>query len=183
MRGFKTLLSVSALFASAVLVSGSLAPAANAQVVISVQPNCPYGYYDYAPYACSPMGYYGSGYFYNGIFLAWVPGRAGVITTAGAGIASAAKAADAITAAAEWQPIVDSVAAVVEGPCTAAVGATLWQPTVAAAPMPWRLTAAGVPSTAVVDPTVAAAVANMAVAAVNTVVGDPTAVGADIGNR
>jgi len=49
----------------------ALAPAANAQVVveIGVQPVCQYGYYDYQPYSCAPMGFYGSGYFYNGIFL------------------------------------------------------------------------------------------------------------------
>lgn len=50
------------------------APEAGAQVSFNVQigappPVCPYGYYDYAPYACAPMGYYGPGYFYNGIFI------------------------------------------------------------------------------------------------------------------
>ena len=51
--------------------------AAQAQVVIGVdvgiQPVCQYGYYDYAPYACSPYGFYGPGYFYNGIFLGMGP--------------------------------------------------------------------------------------------------------------
>ena len=28
---------------------------------------CSYDSYSYAPYACAPVGYYGSGYFYNGI--------------------------------------------------------------------------------------------------------------------
>ena len=52
------------------LVPLALAPAAKAQVVISVNPPvCSYGYYDYAPYGCAPMGFYGPGYFYNGIFL------------------------------------------------------------------------------------------------------------------
>lgn len=56
-----------------------LAPAseASAQVSFNVQigapppppPVCPYGYYGYAPYSCAPMGYYGPGYFYNGIFI------------------------------------------------------------------------------------------------------------------
>ena len=32
-------------------------------------PVCPYGYYNYEPYGCAPSGYYGQGYFYNGIFL------------------------------------------------------------------------------------------------------------------
>jgi len=42
----------------------------NAQVVIGINPPaCSYGYYDYSPYGCAPMGFYGPGYFYNGIFL------------------------------------------------------------------------------------------------------------------
>ncbi len=32
-------------------------------------PVCTYGYYDYAPYACAPYGYYGSDYFVNGVFI------------------------------------------------------------------------------------------------------------------
>jgi hypothetical protein len=71
MHGIKT------LFASAALVAGlALAPAAQSQVVIQIggnPPNCAYGYYGYAPYACAPSGYYGPGYFYNGIFLGMGP--------------------------------------------------------------------------------------------------------------
>ena len=49
----------------------ALVPTAGAQVVvgIGVQPVCSYGYYNYAPYGCAPSGFYGPGYFYNGIFL------------------------------------------------------------------------------------------------------------------
>ncbi len=67
-----------------------MAPPAHAQIVVNlgVQPNCPYGYYDYAPYQCAPMGFYGSGYFYNGIFLGMGPGQVGVTAMAGAAIAS-----------------------------------------------------------------------------------------------
>jgi len=32
-------------------------------------PACAYGYYDYAPYACAPYGYYGPNWFANGIFI------------------------------------------------------------------------------------------------------------------
>ena len=39
------------------------------QVNMAPQPNCPYGYYGSAPYECAGEGYYGSEYFYNGIFL------------------------------------------------------------------------------------------------------------------
>ena len=69
MRGLKTLLGITAL---ALFVPLALAPPAQAQLVINIggpPPVCPYGYYDYAPYACAPMGFYGPGYFYNGIFL------------------------------------------------------------------------------------------------------------------
>jgi len=70
MRGFKTILSTTALLAGL-----AVAPAARAQVMVSigVPPVCAYGYYDYAPYACSPYGFYGPGYFYNGIFLGMGP--------------------------------------------------------------------------------------------------------------
>ena len=70
MHGFKTLICSTALLAVLTLAQG-----AQAQLVVSVgvQPVCSYGYYDYQPYACAPMGFYGSGYFYNGIFLGMGP--------------------------------------------------------------------------------------------------------------
>lgn len=70
MRGIKILIGTTALLAGL-----ALAPAAQAQVYVSfgVQPVCSYGYYDYAPYACAPYGFYGPGYFYNGIFLGMGP--------------------------------------------------------------------------------------------------------------
>lgn len=53
-----------ALFAGA-------APRASAQVAIGVgigpEPGCPYGYFDYAPYDCSPYGYYGPDWFVGGV--------------------------------------------------------------------------------------------------------------------
>ena len=66
MRGLKVLVC-----AITVVASLAFAPMGNAQIGISigVPPACPYGYYDYAPYACAPVGFYGPGYFYNGIFL------------------------------------------------------------------------------------------------------------------
>ncbi len=68
MSGLKTLLGTTACLA--VL---ALAPMTSAQIVIGIQPTCSYGYYDYAPYACAPVGFYGPGYFYNGIFLGMGP--------------------------------------------------------------------------------------------------------------
>ncbi len=70
MRGLKVLLGTTAL-----IVGMAFAPATQAPIAIDigVQPSCPYGYYGYAPYQCAPMGYYGPGYFYNGIFLGMGP--------------------------------------------------------------------------------------------------------------
>jgi len=68
MRGIKYLvLSIAvsgALFAAAM-------PKAEAQISVNigVAPNCPYGYYDYAPYNCVPDGYYGSEWFNGGVFI------------------------------------------------------------------------------------------------------------------
>jgi hypothetical protein len=47
------------------------APKASAQigVEIGVAPECPYGYYDSAPYGCAPYGYYGSEWFRGGVFV------------------------------------------------------------------------------------------------------------------
>jgi hypothetical protein len=47
------------------------APKVEAQVSIDIgaAPECPYGYYDYAPYACAPYGYYGSEWFSGGAFI------------------------------------------------------------------------------------------------------------------
>jgi hypothetical protein len=39
------------------------------EVIVVQPPVCDYGYYDYEPYACAPYGFYGDGYFYNGIFI------------------------------------------------------------------------------------------------------------------
>jgi hypothetical protein len=56
--------------ATALLATLAIVPSVNAQIAISINPPvCSYGYYDYSPYGCAPMGFYGPGYFYNGIFL------------------------------------------------------------------------------------------------------------------
>jgi hypothetical protein len=67
MRGFK--------FVVLVAVAGSCftvaVPSAEAQVSISVAvaPQCPYGYYDVAPYSCAPSGYYGPEWFSGEVFI------------------------------------------------------------------------------------------------------------------
>lgn len=51
----------------------AVTPKVNAQVSIGIDigapPDCPYGYYDYAPYACAPYGYYGPEWFSGGVFI------------------------------------------------------------------------------------------------------------------
>jgi hypothetical protein len=42
---------------------------AQVSINIGVPPECPYGYYDYAPYTCSPYGYYGPEWFTGGTFI------------------------------------------------------------------------------------------------------------------
>ena len=46
-------------------------PKARAQVAveIGVAPECPYGYYDVAPYSCAPTGYYGPEWFNGDGFI------------------------------------------------------------------------------------------------------------------
>jgi hypothetical protein len=67
MSGFKFL----ALTAVAGIFLVAAAPKAQAQVSVNigVAPDCPYGYYDYAPYSCVPDGYYGSEWFNGGVFV------------------------------------------------------------------------------------------------------------------
>ena len=64
--------SLKAILFSALTVA-LLTPAAVAPAQISVNigpaPVCPYGYYDYAPFNCSPYGYYGPDWFAGGLFI------------------------------------------------------------------------------------------------------------------
>jgi hypothetical protein len=65
-------LSSRAVLLAAVAV-GATATAAKGEAQVSInieaQPECPYGYYDYAPYACTPYGYYGPEWFNGGVFI------------------------------------------------------------------------------------------------------------------
>lgn len=47
------------------------APEAHAQISVRIgaAPVCPYGYYDYPPYACAPYRYYGPEWFSGGVFI------------------------------------------------------------------------------------------------------------------
>jgi len=46
---------------------------AQVNVEIGVAPDCPYGYYDAAPYGCAPYGYYGAEWFTGGVFIGTGP--------------------------------------------------------------------------------------------------------------
>jgi hypothetical protein len=68
--------------AVAVFCFTAIAPTAQAQVgvEVGVAPDCPYGYYDVAPYNCAPAGYYGPEWFTGGIFIGagpWFHGGSG----------------------------------------------------------------------------------------------------------
>jgi hypothetical protein len=70
MRTAKVIFLTAFVFAFLSLESS---PSTTAQAQISITlgaaPNCPYGYYDYAPYNCSPYGYYGPEWFNGGVFI------------------------------------------------------------------------------------------------------------------
>ena len=54
---------------AAVLLSIPSVSPAQISVNIGAPPICPYGYYDYAPYNCTPYGYYGPDWFTGGVFI------------------------------------------------------------------------------------------------------------------
>ena len=60
-----------AIAAVAAICLMAAAPNAQAQVNVEIgaAPNCPYGYYDVAPYDCAPYGYYGPEWFSGGVFI------------------------------------------------------------------------------------------------------------------
>lgn len=66
MRSWKALTLVAT---SAALLAGSALAPAQISINVGVQPVCPYGYYDYAPYNCAPYGYYGPDWFNGGLFI------------------------------------------------------------------------------------------------------------------
>ncbi len=62
------------ILAAAACTSGllpAMSSLADAQVSIDIglAPDCPYGYYDVAPYSCAPAGYYGPEWFNGDVFL------------------------------------------------------------------------------------------------------------------
>jgi hypothetical protein len=64
---------ITLLLLTAVATVGYMTNAPRAQAQVSVRigpaPDCPYGYYNVAPYDCAPAGYYGSEWFNGGVFV------------------------------------------------------------------------------------------------------------------
>ena len=56
-----------------VLMTGVSRAPGQISVSVGVEPVCPYGYFDYAPYACAPYGYYGPDFFVGGVFIGTGP--------------------------------------------------------------------------------------------------------------
>jgi len=67
MRGLKSVF----LLTVGLGILAAVCPQAHAQVSVNigVAPDCPYGYYDVAPYNCAPAGYYGPEWFDGGVFV------------------------------------------------------------------------------------------------------------------
>jgi hypothetical protein len=65
MEGLKYL----ALIAAAGMLLIATSSPAQVTVNIGAAPDCPYGYYDTAPYQCAPYGYYGPEWFTGGVFI------------------------------------------------------------------------------------------------------------------
>jgi len=58
-----------AVVAASFLTAGVAKAKAEISVNIGVEPACPYGYYDYAPYSCAAYGYYGPEWFHGRAFV------------------------------------------------------------------------------------------------------------------
>ena len=68
MRGIKFLV-LSVAVAGMFFAATASKLQAQISINIGVAPDCPYGYYDYAPYNCVPDGYYGPEWFNGGVFI------------------------------------------------------------------------------------------------------------------
>lgn len=67
MRGIKSL--TLAAVAGGALLTASAGAQAQVSINIGPAPECPYGYYDVAPYNCAPAGYYGPEWFNGSVFI------------------------------------------------------------------------------------------------------------------
>src|SRR6185437_15470558 len=67
MRAFRFLMLVAVAGGSFAAMSQRVE--AQVSINIGAAPECPYGYYDVAPYGCAPSGYYGPEWFSGGVFV------------------------------------------------------------------------------------------------------------------
>jgi hypothetical protein len=76
-----TVLAGAAALSGGCVVPGNYPTQVSAGVGIAPDaPDCPYGYYDYAPYDCAAYGYYGPDWFVGGAFIGagpWFHGPSG----------------------------------------------------------------------------------------------------------
>ncbi|MGD0491241.1 MAG: hypothetical protein ABSC32_06815 [Steroidobacteraceae bacterium] len=75
-------LALACAFAGVCLTATAFKSEAQDIVDIGDEPECPYGYYDYAPYSCAPYGYYGPEWFAGGVFIGagpWFHGPANFV--------------------------------------------------------------------------------------------------------
>jgi hypothetical protein len=76
-----TVLACAAALSGGCVVPGNYSTQVSAGLGIAPDaPECPYGYYDYAPYDCAPYGYYGPDWFVGGAFIGagpWFRGPSG----------------------------------------------------------------------------------------------------------
>jgi hypothetical protein len=79
--GFVPMLFAQAPAAPAPAPAAAPQPAYN-QGSAMPEPNCPYGYYSYAPYDCAPPGFYGPSWFVNGVFIGAGPWYRNIIVEA-----------------------------------------------------------------------------------------------------
>jgi hypothetical protein len=63
-----TLLAITIAAAGAAFMASPSSARDQVSVEIGPPPECPYGYYDVAPYRCAPAGYYGPEWFVDGGF-------------------------------------------------------------------------------------------------------------------
>jgi len=69
---------LTALTAGGLLGISPIVSMAQVSINIGVAPECPYGYYDVAPFSCAPAGYYGPEWFSGDVFIGagpWFHGR------------------------------------------------------------------------------------------------------------
>src|ERR1035438_2136893 len=68
MRKF-SMTALTAVAASGVFAILPHLASAQVSINVGVAPECPYGYYDAAPYSCAPSGYYGPEWFSGNVFI------------------------------------------------------------------------------------------------------------------